>query len=302
MLTRRKFLSVSSAALLAGTVTPAWAVSSLLLGDMQIDIVSDGHLDLPASFTFSGLPQDTAADLIKRYGLPSDGLQPDCNLTLVRQSGRVILFDVGAGPNFMSSAGKVAEALEAIDVDPSDVTDIVFTHAHPDHLWGVLDDFDDPMFSEARHHIAAPELDYWLDPNTVNSIDEARQAFAAGAARNLHAVDEMIVPFKPGQEILPGIFARFTPGHTPGHTSFEIRSGSKSLLVVGDAISNHHLAFEYPDWESNSDQDKALGATTRVNLLGELASNQMRIVGFHFPYPGIGFVERKGKAFRWVAA
>ena len=302
MLCRRKFLSLGFGAVLASKATPAWSVSSLSVGDMKIDVVSDGHLNLPASFTFSGLPEDKVKELIQKYSLPTNGIQPDCNLTLVRQQGRAILFDVGAGPNFMESAGKVIDALDAIDVDPSDITDVVFTHAHPDHLWGVLDDFDDPMFPEARHHIAAAELDYWRDPNTVKSIGEARQAFAAGAARNLGAIDELISVFKPGQEILPGIFARLTPGHTPGHTSFEIRSGNQSLMVVGDAIVNHHLAFEYPAWEANSDQDKSLGANTRLQLLGDLAANKTKIIGFHFPYPGVGYVERNGTAYRWVAA
>lgn len=302
MLSRRRFLSLSSTALLVGTASPTWSIASTPLGDMRIDVVSDGKLNLPASFMFSGLPEDEVAAIIQRYGLYAAGLQPDCNLTLVRYDDRVVLFDVGAGPNFMESAGKVADGLSAIDVDPSEVTDIVFTHAHPDHLWGALDDFDDPMFAEARHHISTAELDYWLDPNTVNTIGEARQAFAAGAARNLAAVDELIVPFKPDQEILPGIYARSTAGHTPGHTSFELRAGNESLMVIGDAIGNHHIAFEHPGWEVNSDQDKTRGATTRLKLMDDLAANKTRIIGFHLPYPGIGFVERKGEAFRWVAA
>ena len=127
MLTRRNLLSLSSAALLASTVSPAWSVSSMKLGDAQVDIVSDGKLTLPSSFIFAGLPEDELAQVVQKYGLSQEGLQPDCNLTLVRHNDRVVLFDVGAGPNFMASAGKVIEALEAIDVDPSDVTDIVFT-------------------------------------------------------------------------------------------------------------------------------------------------------------------------------
>lgn len=301
MLSRRHFLALGSASILANPLSSTWAVSSTVLGEMQIDIVSDGHLRVPENFIFSDLAQDKVDDLKTRYGLPARGLEPDCNLTLVRYGDRTVLFDVGAGPNFMDSTGKVADALAAIDVDPSDITDVIFTHAHPDHLWGVLDDFDEPLFSEAHHHIATPELDYWLDPNTVHSIGEMRQAFAAGALRNLKAIDAQISTFKPGQEVLPGVLARLTPGHTPGHTSFELRAGNESLMVIGDAIGNHHIAFEYPKWEANSDQAKAEAAKTRAQLLSDLAANKTRIIGFHFPYPGIGRVEKRGDAFKWVA-
>ena len=267
-----------------------------------MDIVSDGHLRLPASFIFSGMPEVEIAELMQRHGLSKEGLQPYCNLTLLRQGDRTILFDVGSGPNFMDSAGKVVDALSEIDVDPGDVTDVVFTHAHPDHIWGVLDDFDDPLFSEATYHISEAEIDYWTDPNTVHTIGEARQAFAAGAARNLAAIEDSLVRFKPEQEILSGIFARATPGHTPGHTSFEVRDRSESLLVVGDAIGNHHVAFEQPQWEANSDQDKALGAKSCTSLIEQLAVEKTKLIGFHFPYPGIGFVEKSGSGYKWVAA
>lgn len=302
MIDRRDFLVSAAATSLVGLAKPSWAVSSLNLGEFQVDIVSDGHLTLPASFTFSGMPEDEIADLMRRHGLSKEGLQPDCNLTLLRQGDRAILFDVGAGPNFMDSAGKVVDALSEIDVDPGDVTDVVFTHAHPDHIWGILDDFDDPLFSEATYHISEAEINYWTDPNTVHTIGETRQAFAAGAARYLAAIEDSIVRFKPEREILSGIYARATPGHTPGHTSFEVRNGGESLLVVGDAIGNHHVAFEQPQWEANSDQDKALGAQSRTSLIEQLAVEKTKLIGFHFPYPGIGFVEKSGSGYKWVVA
>ena len=299
---RREFLVSASAASLVCATQPSWAVSSHKLGAVQVDVVSDGHLRLPSSFVFDGLPEDALKGVMQKHGLTNEGLEPDCNLTLLRMGNRTVLFDVGAGPNFMDSAGKVSDALAEIDVDPSDVTDVVFTHAHPDHIWGVLDDFDDPLFSEATYHIAEAEFDYWMDPNTVNTIGEARQAFAAGAARNLSAIADSMTRFKPEREILPGIFARATHGHTPGHTSFEVRNGGESLMVVGDAIGNHHVAFDFPQWEANSDQDRALGAQSRVSLMQQVAAEKTKVIGFHFPYPGIGFVDRSGDGYQWVAA
>ena len=167
-------------------------------------------------------------------------------------------------------------------------------------MWGLLDEFDEPFFPEAEYRIAKAEWDYWLDPKTVETIGEARQAFAAGAKRNLETIEDRIEFFKPDEEILPGVLARATHGHTPGHTSFELRSGSESVMVIGDAIVNHHVAFERPDWETNSDQDKTMGAKTRAGLLDQLAAEKTKFVGFHLPYPGVGYAEKKAGTYRFA--
>jgi len=301
MLNRRQFALAAAGGALLPAGPSAWASAMLQLTDTRIDVVSDGRLKLPGSFLYAGMPKAELNDILKRHDLSSGEAAPDCNLTLVRNGTQTILFDAGAGPNFMESAGKLSEALDAISVDPEDVTHVVFTHGHPDHLWGLLDDFDEPLFTNATYFMAEMEMDYWLNPNTVNTIGEARQAFAAGAMRNLKAIEDRITRFRNDEEILPGILARGTPGHTPGHTSFEIRSGNDAVMVVGDAIGNHHIAFERPDWGANSDQDKSMGAKTRQGLLDQIASQKMKMIGYHLPYPGIGYAEKKGAAYRWVS-
>ena len=107
--------------------------------------------------------------------------------------------------------------------------------------------------------------------------------------------------FRDGEEILPGVAARATFGHTPGHMAFEVRQGSQAMMILGDCIGNHHMAFVYPDAPSGMDQDTELGAETRLGLLDQLASEQMPVLGFHFPGNGIGRVERSGSAFRFIA-
>ena len=136
----------------------------------------------------------------------------------------------------------------------------------------------------------------------METIGEARQSFAAGAARLLGTIEDRMELFKPGQEVVPGVLARATPGHTPGHTSYEIADGADKIMVVGDAIGNHHIAFERPDWEVNSDQDEILGAQSRQSLLDQLASEKMKMIGYHIPYPGTGYAEKKDGAYRFVSA
>ena len=300
-LNRRDMVTGLAASALLPFTSKGFAASSVEIGPHRIDVVSDGHLKLPASFLFDGLPENDLSAILARYDLTPDNVEPDCNITVFRDGERTVVFDVGAGPNFMESAGKLIEALDTIELDPSDVTHVLFTHGHPDHLWGLLDEFDDPLFPEAEYRMAQAEWEYWTDKRTVETIGEARQSFAAGAARLLGTIEDQTELFKPGEEVLPGIFARNTPGHTPGHTSFEVGSGTDKVMVVGDAIGNHHIAFEQPGWEVNSDQNAVLGAKSRLSLLDQLATEKMKMVGYHMPYPGIGYAEKKDGAYRFVS-
>lgn len=297
-LTRRAFALGASALASLPLLRPARA--STALGGMQLDIVSDGSLVLPGDFILGPNPPAEVAAILTAHGIGGGALTPPCNVTLLRHEGRNVLFDVGSGSDFMPSAGTLLESLEALGLTPEDITHLVITHGHPDHIWGLLDDFDEPLLPNARILMGRAEFDYWMDPATVDSIGAARQAFAIGAARRLEVVADRIDFFEDGQEILPGVAARGSYGHTPGHMAFELRDGSESLMVLGDSLGNHHVAFEAPDFISGSDQDGATAATTRLSLLDQITSAQMRVAGFHLP-GGFGRVERAGSAFRFVA-
>lgn len=303
MITRRHLLTTATATLAAAAVPRRlWAGASTTLGAFQIDTLSDGNLVLPGDFILGGMPQDDMQAIVAKYGLPTDRLTPPCNVTLLRDGTNTILFDVGAGPDFQPSAGKLMEAFDALGLTVEDVTHVLFTHAHPDHLWGLLDEFDEPLFPNAEYRIGQAEFDYWTDPETVNTIGEARTTFAVGAARRLEAIAEQLVFMQDGEEVLPGVAAHLTAGHTPGHLAFELRQGSDAVMVVGDAIGNHHVAFERPDWASGSDQDKDMAASTRVALLDRLAQEQMTLIGYHLPDGGVGRAEKVDGGYRYVAA
>ncbi len=300
MLTRRHILTAALA--LPFAPQRLWAATTLTMGTMQIDSLSDGNLVLPADFVLAGMPPDEMAAVIAKYNLPTDQSTPPCNLTLMRDGTNTVLFDAGAGADFQPTAGKLADAFSALGITPDDITHVIFTHGHPDHLWGVLDDFDEPVFTNATHMIGQAEFDYWTNPDTVATIDSGRTTFAVGAARRLTAMAERLEMLTDGQEVLPGVAARLTPGHTPGHMSFELRNGSSSLMVLGDAIANDYVAFGRPDWASGADQDGPMAAKTRVSFLDQIASEQMHLLGFHLPDGGIGRAERADGAYRYVAA
>lgn len=300
-LNRRDLILAAGGASLAAALPSTLIAQSLIAdGDVMLDTLSDGNLVLPRSMTVGEMPPKRADEILARYGITGDTLSPECNVTLLRTPDRTVLFDVGAGADFMPTAGKLSEALDAMGVDPFDVTDVVFTHAHPDHLWGLMDDFGDMWFPDAAYHIGEAEWEYWTDPNTVSTISAERQSFAVGAANRLAEIADRIIRFKDGAEVLPGVAARETAGHTPGHMSFEVQVGSERIMILGDAIVNHHIGFERPTWHAGSDQDPILGAKTRAMLLDQLAHEQMRFVGFHLPGGGLGRAERRDEGYVFV--
>lgn len=296
--TRRTILRMGAAAG-ASALLPlrSFAAQTMNLGSATLDTLSDGNLVLPMGFVTD---HPGAAEVMARYGITGPQVEPPCNVTLYRDGTNTVLFDVGAGPDFMPTAGKLHEALDALGVSADEITHVVFTHAHPDHLWGVLDEFDEPIFANAQHMMGKAEWDFWIDPETQNTIDEGRKTFAAGALRRMSMLEDRIVTFGDGEEILPGVGARASHGHTPGHMAFEVRQGNSACMVVGDAIGNNHLAFAEPLWSSGSDQDAEMGAQTRLGLLNQLADAQMPMIGYHLPEGGIGRVERDGAAFRFA--
>lgn len=289
---RRRFLKASLAGLpaLALPWIPTRTIAEIAVGGGILTTVSDGYLALPKSFVLGDLPEADAVGIIEGAGYSIDDFRSPCNLAVWQKDDLKVIFDAGSGPDFMPSAGSLTESLSAIGLSPEDMTHVLMTHAHPDHIWGIIDDFDEPTFYNASHHIGAREHEFWTDATTLDTIGAERQSFAAGALRRLEIMGDAMALFSDGDEVAPGITAVSTPGHTPGHVAFRITDGAESALIVGDAISNGHLALARPDWGSPSDQDAATGIVTRTALLEELASTGERMVGFHLPDGGIGTI------------
>ena len=301
---RRGVLKLGAAALASlasvGITLPAKAIGRLTAGDGELFTISDGNLQLPTGFAFPDVPKDELSQLLSASGLPLDTVKSDCNVTVLKRSDRVIIFDVGSGPNFMPTAGMLLDNLAEAGVDPADVTDVIFTHAHPDHLWGVTDDFDELVFPNADYSMSQVEWDFWESPGTLAAMPEERKSFVVGAQNRFAAIEERVSFFKPGDEVAAGVEAVDTRGHTPGHVSFMVHGGGEPVLIAGDAITNSVVSFAKPEWPTGSDQDRELGAKTRAMLFDRMATDKARIIGYHFPHPGAGMVERKDGAYQFV--
>lgn len=294
---RREF-AISAAAL--GLMGPAlFSRPAVALEAGSIETISDGFLELPTNLLLpNGLPEDIPGMSLEDIAAKGT-FKVSCNVTAVRQGEGFVVFDCGSGPNFMPSAGNLQENLALAGIDPDAVTDVIFTHAHPDHLWGVVDGFDELLFPAANYHIAQSEFDFWNSEKAMNQVGEDRQTFVVGARNRFEAMSDRLGFFKFGDEVLPGIEAVDAKGHTPGHTAFVVH-GDEPVMVVGDAISNDPISFLRPDLAWGADMDTDAGARTRKRLLDRLANDRMRFVGFHLPDGGMGRVEKSGQAYRFV--
>jgi len=240
-------------------------------------------------------------EVLKAEGLPTNEVRNVLNVTAIKDGADWTLLDCGSGDKFLPGSGKLLENLEAAGIARTAVKSVILTHAHPDHLWGAVDSFDDEAFPNATFHISEVEWAFWTDPDVMKKVPEDRQMFAAGAQRVLKVIGEKSKRFKPGQEVAPGIMAVDSSGHTAGHVSLVVSGGGSSLVVLGDALTNAAISFRHPGWLSGSDADADQGAATRKKLLDWLAKDKLPFIGYHLPAPGLGRAEAKDGAYRFIA-
>jgi glyoxylase-like metal-dependent hydrolase (beta-lactamase superfamily II) len=271
------------------------------LGSIEITVISDGVLNVPLSFAIPDAPKDELTALLTASNLPPGGMPSPTNVTLIKTGNDVVLLDAGSGSNFQDTAGKLAENMEAAGIDPASITKVVFTHCHADHLWGAIDDFNDAeRFPKASYVVSAPEWDFWTNPNTAETAPDWLKGMARGSGRILKRLEAGIERQGPGDSLAPGLSYLPTPGHTPGHMSVMVESGSERLIVGGDVLSHPAVSFAQPGWRMGSDFDSDLAVTTRKRMLDRLVLDRLPLIGFHLPFPGHGIVEKSGSAYRFL--
>lgn len=305
----RRFFLQAGAASIWLTVHPgqsfakANVVTRRPVGSAEVITVSDGQMKLPLSFLFPDAKPEDVAQLFKEGGLSLEPFAtPPVNVAFIRHGGNLIAVDCGAGGNFMEGAGKLPEGLSQAGIVPEDVTHVILTHAHPDHLWGAIDDFEDTeRFPNAKHVIATREWDYWMASDLLDRTPEASKGMAAGTQRILKRLEARLERVAPTAQIVGGITLVPTPGHTPGHSSVMVEDGKDKMLVLGDALSHPLASFQTPDWVYGPDLDSDMAIKTRKSLLAMLATEKLQTCGYHLPSGGFGTVKAHGGSYHWLA-
>jgi glyoxylase-like metal-dependent hydrolase (beta-lactamase superfamily II) len=306
-ITRRTLLrtlpALVSLPLAGGLVSRAYAqtASSFKVGQIEITVITDGVLTLPLAFALPGRDKAEINDRLAKAGLPVDMISSQVNVAIIKTADAVILVDTGGGPDFVPSIGKLADNLDASGIAAEKITHVVFTHAHADHLWGVIDPLDGgSRYTNAKHVMAEAEAAYWTKPDIETEVPEIFKTMAIGSARRLKALGDRVERVKPGAELVSGVQLVDTGGHTPGHMSVLVRSGSEQLLIGGDVLTNPVFSFENPSWRWGPDMEPERAIASRLKTLQMLAAEKTQILGYHLPWPGVGRVEAKDSAFRFV--
>jgi glyoxylase-like metal-dependent hydrolase (beta-lactamase superfamily II) len=280
---------------------------SFPLGKLNILVVSDGHAIFnPIQPTFApGVPSSMVKAVLHDHFVPEDYLDLGINILVVRKEDRVILFDTGCGSVYGANSGKLVSNLAAAGIAATDVTDIVLTHAHIDHIGGLLSKERVPVFTNATVYLSETEYRFWMNekPDFSQSkvIAEKREAMIQFAQQTLTTIKSKLQFYKEDDILFDCIKMHEAPGHTPGHTIGYLFSENEELVHLADIAHTHVLLLSHPEWGNSLDTNFAQAITTRQNVLSEMEVSRKRVFSYHFPYPGLGFIKKTNQSFEWVA-
>lgn len=295
-------LGISSASAVAakkGTQVPGFY--RFMLGEFEVTVLSDGAYTLPTAMIGTNVPREKVVAYLKSNFLNPDERLSHTNIPLINTGKDLVLVDVGGGPNWQETAGKLSENIEAAGYTLEDITKVIVTHGHPDHIWGMYDEFEEaPRFPNAEYFIAQKEWDFWTTGKAMSALPEAFKGFAVGAKRHLPPIAEKTKRIKPGAEVVPGVTTIDTSGHTIGHMSVGVSSKGESLIITSDTITHPFISFEHPGWWPLTDYDQKQAEQSRRKILEMGATDKSLILGYHLSFPGLGRVARAGNHYRFV--
>ncbi|MEM7259134.1 MAG: MBL fold metallo-hydrolase, partial [Pseudomonadota bacterium] len=288
-LSRRQILAMAAAApgvALAGKAMASegqGAASNAIkhtiqLGDFEVStlLVGSRVVEGPQNIFGMNVGEDEFASVSEANFLPIDKARFFFTPTVVRTADDIVLFDAG-----LSAQGTTA-ALAQAGITPEQVSVVVVTHMHGDHIGGLTGEDGTETFSNARYVTGQAEYDAWAKRD-----NERFEAKVRPLAEKMSFVGD-------NESVVSGITSMAAFGHTPGHMVYRLESGSQQLLVAADTANHFVWSLAYPDWEVKFDMDKSAAAATRKNVFGMLAAEKIPFIGYHMPFPGVGYVANRG--------
>jgi glyoxylase-like metal-dependent hydrolase (beta-lactamase superfamily II) len=321
-LTRRHMLSGAVAASAATALTPISATSTQAaapvvgkqnagwyrykVGDFEVTVVTDGATTSPLTdrYVQNAAKADVSAALEALHGAP-DKVTNHYNPIVVNTGSKLVVIDAGAGlgayQQTKGALGQFHTNLTAAGIDKNSVDIVILSHLHGDHINGLLDAENKLAFPKAEVLMPAADIKFWTDDTNAARFQEPVKGQFANVKRVLGALGGKVTQYEGSKELVPGITSMPTPGHTPGHTSFMISSGSDRLLHQVDVTAGMGTLFvRNPNWYFLFDVDGPLAEQTRRKFYDMVIADKLRIQGFHFPFPAVGFIEKDGNGYRWM--
>jgi glyoxylase-like metal-dependent hydrolase (beta-lactamase superfamily II) len=290
--------SMTCAVAEAAPSAPVAQFQPFKIGSYSAVALKDGSLEMPVDGKsyIVGHSNQAVGAVLKAGGAPADHFEFSIQPLLVHAGNHVLLFDTGVGNWYGDVGGKLGESMKAAGENPASVTDIFISHAHGDHIGGLVTPSGALAFPNATIHMSAPEWK-WLGSLTE---DQAKNSAIQHVSAFVSTIKPKVVPFEPGADLISGtVKAVELKGHTPGHSGYLIGTGADSVLVFGDAMHSYVVSVGKPSWHVAFDSDQQVGAATRVTLVKDSAASGQRLYSEHFPFPGIGKIVRTKSGAVW---
>lgn len=275
------------------------------LGDAEVIQLLDGATTFAMPETFvTNVPKEQFAAALEAIYMPKGQITNSFSPVVLKIGGKTVAIDTGNGlAAFEASKGAVGNCqnnMKAAGIDPKSVDIVLISHLHGDHINGLKNADGTPAYPNAEIKVAATEWAFFTNDANIEKASATNK-------RNFENVKKVFAGLKPtqfeaGKEVAPGVTAIASPGHTPGHTSFVVSSGSKRVLVQGDIALFPGVFMRNPDWKVMFDNDGDVAIATRRKIYDMASVEKLPVIGYHFPFPSAGYVEKDGNGFRLVRA
>ena len=266
------------------------------LGDFEVTTLLDGNRASDGPHPIFGENQEAGAvaALMEENFLPPTRTEFVFTPVVVNTGSELVLFDTGLG----GDTGSLTQQLAAAGYSPEQIDVVVITHMHPDHIGGLMTG-GNPTFPNARYVTGQAEYDFWSGEDKLTGPTER---VAKLVQSNVTPMADKMTFIGDGADVVTGITGMDTSGHTPGHMSYHIESAGQRLLIWGD-VANHFVAsIQRPDWHVRFDMDKEKAAATRKRVFDMVSADKVAVVGYHMPFPGIGYIDTRGGGYSWLPA
>ena len=277
------------------------------VGSLWCTVLSDGYVSQPASWCFPNADPRELCESLSRRSASAESVVSPYTCLLIESGREIVLADTGMG-NASSTSGAILARLNVAGIRPADVTTVIFTHAHPDHIGGAVDGRDPltlrPNFPNARYVMHEAEWDFWMaarvDLRAMQVGDDVKSILRFVSPQCLQALRHQVELIGKETEVVPGVRVLPAPGHTPGHLALLLSSDGRQLLNLGDAAL-HPLHVERPDWQNGFDLQPEVALATRRALLERAAAEHISVMAFHFPFPSVGHLASGAKGgWEWT--
>lgn len=306
-LTASALASVALFAPLAQAAAPMVKTSApgfyrMMLGDFEVTALSDGTVALPVDKLLTNTTPGKIDAALGKSFLKAP-VETSVNGYLINTGDKLVLVDTGAAGLFGPTLGNLVANLKAAGYQPEQVDAVVITHMHPDHVGGLMAG-GQMAFPNATVHADQRDADFWLSTANMDKAPADAKGFFQGAMASLnpYVAAGKFKPFNGNTDLVPGIKAQASNGHTPGHTTFVVESKGQKMVMWGDLMHVAAVQFEEPSVTIAFDTDSKAAAAQRKRAYADAAKNGYWVAASHLSFPGIGHVRREGKGYRFVPA